>query len=127
VTVPLRLCGALVDVPRADHEKAVTFWAQALGKPAAVSEAFPDYAQFDAVTPGVYFMVQATADDTRRIHLDLDSHDVEADVARLQALGATEIGRSHHWVVMRDPAGVTFCVVAHDPSSAAEPTASPAS
>jgi hypothetical protein len=111
--VPLRLCGALVDVPKADHERTVAFWAAALGKPPVVTEKFPDYAQYDEVTPGVYFMVQATGDDTRRVHLDLESEDAEADVARLTALGAVELSRSHHWVVMRDPAGVTFCVVQH--------------
>jgi hypothetical protein len=111
MTSRLRLSGALVDVPQAAHDAAVAFWAGALGKPPVVTETFPDYAQYDEVTPGVYFMVQAARDDTRRVHLDVESEDREADVARLTALGATEIGRSHHWVVMRDPAGVTFCVV----------------
>jgi hypothetical protein len=107
----LRLCGALVDVPKAEHERAVAFWTAALGKTPEVTEKFPDYAQYDEVTPGVYFMVQATGDDTRRIHLDLESEDRDADVQRLIGLGATELSRSHHWVVMQDPAGVTFCVV----------------
>lgn len=113
----LRLWGTLVDVPRAEHERTVAFWAGALGVTPQVSERFPDYAQFGEVTPGVYFVVQATADQTRRIHLDFESEDVEADVARLAALGATEIGRSHHWVVMQDPAGVTFCIVAAVPAA----------
>ncbi|HTW21635.1 MAG TPA: VOC family protein [Mycobacteriales bacterium] len=117
MTTRLRLAGALVDVPKADHERAVAFWTGALGTQPEVTERFPDYAQYDDVTPGLYFMVQATQDDsTRRIHLDLESEDREADVARLKALGATEIGREHHWVVMRDPAGVTFCVVQKVPA-----------
>jgi hypothetical protein len=107
----LRLSGAFVDVPKADHARAVEFWSAALGKEPEVSETFPDYAQYDDVTPGLYFMVQATGDDTRRMHIDLDSADRDADVERLKVLGATELSRSHHWVVMRDPAGVTFCVV----------------
>jgi len=111
MTDRLRLSGALVDVPRESHDAAVQFWAGALGKSPVVTEKFPDYAQYDEVTPGVYFMVQATADDTRRVHLDLESEDMDGDVARLVALGATEIGRRHHWVVMRDPAGITFCIV----------------
>jgi hypothetical protein len=118
MTARLRLCGALVDVPRAEHERAIAFWTGALGKTPAITETFPDYAQFDEVTPGVYFMVQATGDDTHRIHLDLASEDVEADIARLTGLGATEVQRSHHWVVMRDPAGITFCVVGAHPSVA---------
>jgi hypothetical protein len=107
----LRLCGAFVDVPRADHARAVEFWSSALGRAPEVSEKFPDYAQFDNVTPGLYFMVQATGDDTRRSHLDFESDDRDADVERLIRLGATEVHRSHHWVVLRDISGVEFCVV----------------
>jgi hypothetical protein len=107
----MRLAGAFVDVPKADHERAVAFWSAALGKQPEFTGKFPDYAQYDDVTPGLYFMVQATGDDTRRVHVDFESDDRDADVARLIALGATEVGRRHHWVVLRDPAGVTFCVV----------------
>jgi hypothetical protein len=107
----LRLAGAFVDVPKADHERAVAFWTAALGKTPEVSATFPDYAQYDEVTPGLYFMVQATGDDARRVHIDFDSDDRDADVERLKALGASELSRSHHWVVMNSPTGVTFCIV----------------
>jgi hypothetical protein len=107
----MRLAGAFVDVPKADHGRAVEFWSAALGKEPEYSEKFPDYAQYDDVTPGLYFMVQATGDATRRVHIDFESDDRDADIARLVDLGATELSRSHHWVVLRDPAGVTFCVV----------------
>jgi catechol 2,3-dioxygenase-like lactoylglutathione lyase family enzyme len=109
----MRLAGAFVDVPKADHARAVAFWTAALGKQPEVSETFPDYAQYDDVTAGLYFMVQATGDETRRVHIDFESDDRDAQVARLVGLGATEVSRSHHWVVLRDPAGVTFCVVAN--------------
>lgn len=111
VDTGLRLAGAFVDVPKADQARAVAFWSAALGRDPEVSEKFPDYAQFDEVTPGLYFMVQATGDDTRRVHIDFESDDRDADVDRLTSLGAREVMRSHHWVVMRDPAGTTFCVV----------------
>jgi hypothetical protein len=113
MTRPLRLAGVLVDVPKAEHDRAVAFWTAALGKQPEVSEKFPDYAQYDDVTPGVYFMVQATGDSSSRVHIDFDSEDRDADVERLTALGATQVSHRHHWVVMRDPAGVTFCLV-HD-------------
>jgi hypothetical protein len=113
MTTTLRLAGAFVDVPRPEFDTAVVFWTAALGKEPEVTEKFPDYAQYDEVTPGLYFMVQATGDDTRRVHVDFESEDRDADVERLRGLGATEVLRSHHWVVMRDPAGVTFCVVQH--------------
>ena len=118
MTDRLRLAGALVDVPRADHARAVAFWSAALGQDPEYSEKFPDYAQYDDVTPGLYFMVQATGDDTRRVHIDLESDDRDSEVARLVELGATEVVRQHHWVAMRDPAGVTFCIVQNTKPSA---------
>ena len=114
----LRLFGALVDVPAADHERAVSFWSSALGMQPRVSEKFPDYAQYDEVSPGMYFMVQATQDHTRRVHLDFESEDRDADVERLVQLGAAVISRNHHWVAMRDPAGAVFCVIQKSAPSA---------
>lgn len=52
-----------------------------------------------------------------RLHFDLRPHDQEAEVARLEALGAKkiEIGQSNYegttWVVMADPEGNEFCVL----------------
>jgi predicted enzyme related to lactoylglutathione lyase len=52
-----------------------------------------------------------------RLHLDLRPTDQEADVIRLEGLGATriEIGQSEDeettWVVMADPEGNEFCVL----------------
>lgn len=106
-----RLTAVLVDVPKSEHERAAAFWSQALGREGKTHEKFPEYVAFGEATPGVEFMVQATGDDAPRVHLDIESDDVEAEVARLKALGATEIERHHSWVVMKDPAGTVFCVV----------------
>lgn len=106
-----RLTSVLVDVPAADHAKAVEFWSGAFGRTGERSQKFPEYVDFDQVTPGVEFMVQATGDAAPRIHIDIESDDVDAEVARLTALGATETERHHSWVVMRDPVGTVFCVV----------------
>lgn len=106
-----RLTAVLVDVPAGEHEKAVAFWSRAIGRDGTTSEKFPEYVVFGEATPGIEFMVQSTGDDVPRIHIDIESDDVEAEVARLTALGATEAERHHSWVVMRDPAGTVFCVV----------------
>jgi predicted enzyme related to lactoylglutathione lyase len=106
-----RLTSVLVDVPSNDHETAVTFWSKAVGKDAKRIDGHPEYAFLGQVTPGVELMVQATGDPTPRVHFDIESDDVDAEVARLKALGATEVDRIHSWVVMRDPAGTVFCVV----------------
>jgi predicted enzyme related to lactoylglutathione lyase len=51
-----------------------------------------------------------------RMHLDIETPRVDAEVARLEALGARRLEadtRSEHgsrWVVMADPEGNEFCV-----------------
>jgi predicted enzyme related to lactoylglutathione lyase len=111
VTHRSRLTAVLVDVPVADHERASAFWSSALGRPALVSESDPEYAELGEVTPGVTFDVQAVDEPAARVHIDLETDDVEAEVARLVALGAVEVLRLEGWVILRDPAGTIFCVV----------------
>jgi len=106
-----RLTAVLVDVLASDQQAATAFWSAALGKPAERLEKYPEYAFLGQATPGVEFMVQGTGDGEPRIHIDIESDDVEAEVARLTALGATEIGRHNTWVILRDPVGTVFCVV----------------
>jgi hypothetical protein len=45
-----------------------------------------------------------------RVHLDLRAPDRDAEVARLVAAGAVEVGRHENWVVLADPEGNEFCV-----------------
>lgn len=101
----------LADVPAGDHDRSAAFWSGALGREGRVIEKFPEYVVFGEVTPGIEFMVQSTGDSTPRIHLDIETDDVAAEVARLTGLGAREVERHHSWVVMHDPAGNPFCVV----------------
>jgi predicted enzyme related to lactoylglutathione lyase len=113
MTTTLRLNHVLIDVPAADRQRAVAFWTAALGREPIVTERYPDYSQFDEVTPGVGFTIQATGAEAARVHVDFDSDSREADVERLVALGATEVSQLGHWTVLNDPAGTTFCVVQH--------------
>lgn len=106
-----RLTAVLIDVPAAEHEKAAKFWSGALGREGKRSEKFPEYHQLGEVTPGIEFMIQATGDATTRVHLDIESDDIDAEVVRLKGLGADELERLHGWVIMRDPVGTVFCVV----------------
>ena len=108
VTHRSRLAAVLVDVPAADRARAVTFWAEAFGRPGRPGTEFPEYHVFGQVTPGVIGMVQGTGDAGPRVHFDIESDDVDAEVARLVALGATEVERIKTWVVMRDPAPVNY-------------------
>lgn len=56
----------------------------------------------------------------RRVHLDIESDDVEAEVRRLEALGATCVEKISTWWVMEAPTGQRFCVVKAKSRSLAE-------
>ncbi|HTW21634.1 MAG TPA: VOC family protein [Mycobacteriales bacterium] len=106
-----RLAAAYIDVPREDYPAAVSFWAHALERPGEVEADDPDYTSFGPATPGVTMGVQAVGDPAPRIHLDIETDDIEAEVTRLTALGGSVVDRIQDWVVMADPAGVVFCVI----------------
>jgi len=55
-----------------------------------------------------------------RVHLDIETDDIGAEVARLQNLGATTFKRLDRWVVMQAPSGQRFCVVRVQRSGFAE-------
>jgi hypothetical protein len=105
-----RLTAALVDVPAEKYEKETSFWSGALGIDADISEEDPDYASIGRPVPGLEFMVQRVG-AAARIHLDIETDDVEAEVERLQELGAERVEMMESWWIMRDPAGLLFCVV----------------
>jgi hypothetical protein len=50
-------------------------------------------------------------DQESRVHLDIETDDIPAEVARLEKLGASVDKRLERWVVMRAPTGQRFCVV----------------
>jgi hypothetical protein len=45
------------------------------------------------------------------VHIDIETDDIPAEVARLEKLGAKVDERKERWVVMRAPSGQRFCVV----------------
>jgi predicted enzyme related to lactoylglutathione lyase len=51
-----------------------------------------------------------------RMHLDIDTDDIEAEAARLEGLGATRVAaqplheHGTSWILMADPEGNEFCV-----------------
>ena len=46
-----------------------------------------------------------------RVHLDIETDDLEAEAARLEKLGAKRIARIKRWWVMEAPSGHRFCLV----------------
>ena len=109
-----------LDVPAADLEPAVAFWSAVTGW--APSPRRGEDGQFLTLVPAAgssYVKVQAV-DGPAGLHLDLDSTDRAAAVARARDLGATHAWTYHDVEVMRSPGGFIFCqtLVDGDPTLA---------
>jgi len=107
-----RLCALLIDCKTADVDGAARFWGEALGRP-------PDLAH--PSSRGNYRMLATPLDEPiveiqrvehdSRVHIDIETDDIPAEVARLAALGAKVVSRLERWVMMEAPTGQRFCVV----------------
>lgn len=107
-----RLGGLIIDCQTEDLESAGRFWGAALGLSARPSDKAEDrgYVVFDTGPNDLDIEVQKVAHPSR-VHLDIETDDIEAEVKRLEGLGAKRIAAIHDWVVMEAPTGHRFCVV----------------
>ena len=106
-----RLSMIVIDVSEADHDKEVGFWRAATGKALKRGERYPEYHAADLGEGGFGLLVQRLGDGPSRIHLDIHTDDLAAEVTRLEGLGAERVREVHGWQIMRDPAGLLFCVI----------------
>jgi Glyoxalase-like domain len=60
-------------------------------------------------------LVQRLEDGRARVHFDIHTDDVPAEKARLESLGAEVVQQVHLWWIMRDPAGLPFCLLPEEP------------
>jgi hypothetical protein len=104
-----RLAGFIIDCEGKDLDGAARFWSAALGLPPAGREG-DRYEKLDAAARDLYVEVQRV-EHPSRVHLDIEADDLEAEVARLEALGARRVARIETWVVLEAPTGQRFCVV----------------
>jgi hypothetical protein len=104
-----RLAGFIIDCRTSDLDAAAGFWSAALGMPRGGREG-DLYERLDASARDLAIEVQRV-DHESRLHLDIESDDVDAEVARLEALGAVRIEHRHTWWVVQSPTGQRFCVV----------------
>ncbi len=105
-----RLSTILIDAPGEEAEPSAAFWSGALGVPATPVPEEPQFASLPGVHPDFVFAVQSV-DDAPRYHVDIETDDVDAETARLVALGAVEVGRWQGCRILRAPGGHLLCVV----------------
>jgi predicted enzyme related to lactoylglutathione lyase len=104
------LAGFIIDCKTDDLDKAARFWSEALGLP-VVSDAESGRYRTLAHGPGGMNVAVQQVDHPSRVHLDVESNDIPAEVKRLEALGAKVVSHVQTWVVMEAPTGHRFCVV----------------
>ena len=107
-----QLAGFIIDCQTDDLAAAADFWSRALGLPRRASSSPEDtgYALLETKPNGLHVEVQKV-DHPSRVHLDIEADDVEAEVRRLEALGAKRVKEIRTWWVMEAPTGQRFCVV----------------
>ena len=111
-----RVLKVVIDAPPEVHGRELAFWEGALGQelPEVYSGEY-----HGAFLHGIDLMMlmQRLEAGGPRVHLDIHTDDLEAEVARLEGLGAERVQKVEGWWVMRDPAGLVFCVLPESPGS----------
>ncbi|MCH6550148.1 MAG: VOC family protein [Proteobacteria bacterium] len=107
-----RLAGLLIDCETDDLDAAAAFWGKALGAPPKSAANIEESPYVELVMPAGenYVEVQAVKHPSR-VHIDIESDDIEAEADRLEALGAKRIANIKKWCVMEAPTGQRFCIV----------------
>ena len=101
-----------------DLETCGTFWSQVLGTDILYQD--ERYLRLGHKGERPTLLLQRVPERHReknRVHIDLDVHDLDAAVSRVQGLGGDKLrqlnGYGNEWVVMADPDGNEFCLVKH--------------
>ena len=113
-----KLCGFIIDCRTDDLGAAAEFWGRALGmeiRPLPAEEG-EKYVRLVDRNSELHIEVQKV-DHPSRVHLDIEADDIEAEVKRLEALGAKRVAQVHSWCVMEAPTGHRFCVVRRSSAS----------
>ena len=105
-----RFSTLLIDVPGAEASAAARFWSDALGVPAQPVPGEEQFTSLPGVLPDLVLALQSV-DAAPRFHLDIETDDVDAETARLLALGAVEVSQWLECRTLRAPGGHLLCVI----------------
>lgn len=106
-----RLGGLIIDCKTDDLTGAAEFWGKALGCSVASSVEDGKYIGLNNTDKNEPHIEVQTVDHESRVHIDIETNDLNAESARLEKLGAKQIAAIKTWVVMEAPTGQRFCLV----------------
>ena len=111
-----RVLKVVIDAPSDLHDQELAFWQGALGQELPVIYSTEYHGAFLRGSD-LMVLVQRLDSGAPRVHLDIHTDDLDAEVARLERLGAERVQKMQTWWVMQDPAGLLFCVLPTSPGS----------
>jgi len=107
-----RLGGLIIDCKTDDLNKEAEFWSNALGYRIRPSDEAEDEGYMILDTPdGEPYIEVQSVEHPSRVHLDIKTDNLEAEVQRLERLGAIRVKMVKRWWVMEAPSGHRFCVI----------------
>lgn len=105
-----RLGNIVIDCRTDDLLAEARFWSAVLGCPLPADASAADKFIRLETRPGDVRIIVQRVSHAPRAHLDVETDSIEAEVARLESLGAVVVSREDGWVVMQAPTGHRFCV-----------------
>lgn len=107
-----RLGALVVDCQTNDLFRDSDFWSAALGMSAESpgDQQNEKYIRFEG-KPGEVQIILQKVEHPSRVHIDIETNNKEAEVKRLEALGAVVVAKLEQWTVLEAPSGHRFCVI----------------
>lgn len=108
-----RLQTLVIDCETDDLDAAAEFWGAALGCRVLTRNVEPEDENYRGleVDPSQPRMLVQKVSHSSRVHFDIETDDVDAEVARLERLGAKRVEKVRHFTILEAPSGHRFCVV----------------
>jgi len=104
-----RLAAFVIDTQDDDLNQAKQFWSKALGQDCNEYDS-NNFSPINTPSDQPHIWLHKV-DHSSRIHLDIETDNISAEVDRLKKLGAIIFEEKEKWVVMEAPTGHRFCVV----------------
>lgn len=107
-----RLGALIIDCQTDDLIEQAGFWGSALGLEveSLQGQRNTKYIRLEGKSGDIQILLQQV-DHSNRIHLDIETDNIEAEVKRLESLGAEIVSKLERWTVMQAPSGHRFCVI----------------